>query len=57
MTQDNISEIKEYQKVGPFLETYSARTKIKEISEICQDGGISSTCLHFLLETNKIDLL
>ena len=29
---------------------------IKEISEICQDGGISSTCIHHLLEKNKIDL-
>ncbi|MFW9824941.1 MAG: Coenzyme F420 hydrogenase/dehydrogenase, beta subunit C-terminal domain [Candidatus Thorarchaeota archaeon] len=56
MTQDNASEIKEYQKVGPFLEAYSARTKIKEISEICQDGGISSTCLHYLLEKKKIDV-
>lgn len=55
MTQDNTSEIKEYQNVGPFLEAYSARTKIKEISEICQDGGVSSTCLHYLLEKNIID--
>ncbi|MFW9784640.1 MAG: Coenzyme F420 hydrogenase/dehydrogenase, beta subunit C-terminal domain [Candidatus Heimdallarchaeota archaeon] len=56
MTQDNASKIKEYQKVGPFLEAYSARTKVKEISEICQDGGISSTCLHYLLEKNQIDV-
>ena len=56
MTQENTSEIKEYQNVGPFLEAYSARTKVKEISEICQDGGISSTCLHYLFDKNKIDL-
>jgi len=56
MTQEKTSEIKEYQNVGPFLEAYSARTKVKEISEICQDGGISSTCLHYLFDKNKIDL-
>ncbi|MFX0000498.1 MAG: Coenzyme F420 hydrogenase/dehydrogenase, beta subunit C-terminal domain [Candidatus Hermodarchaeota archaeon] len=56
MTQDKASEIKEYQNIGPFLEAYSARTKVKEISEICQDGGISSTCLHYLFDKNKIDL-
>ncbi|MHA2038500.1 MAG: Coenzyme F420 hydrogenase/dehydrogenase, beta subunit C-terminal domain [Promethearchaeota archaeon] len=55
MTQEGISEIKEYQKVGFFLEAYSARTKVNEISEICQDGGVSSTCLHYLLENNEID--
>ncbi len=56
MAQENASEIKDYGKVGHFIEAYSARTKIKEISEICQDGGISSTCIHFLLEKKKIDL-
>ncbi|MBA7513716.1 Ion-translocating oxidoreductase complex subunit B [subsurface metagenome] len=56
MTQEKTSEIKEYQKVGHFIEAYSARTKIKEISDICQDGGISSTCLHYLFEKNIIDL-
>ncbi|MFX0042906.1 MAG: Coenzyme F420 hydrogenase/dehydrogenase, beta subunit C-terminal domain [Candidatus Hodarchaeota archaeon] len=55
MTQEKTSEIKEYQNVGFFLEAYSARTKIKEISEVCQDGGISSTCLYYLLENNEID--
>ena len=56
MVQEDASEVKEYSKVGPFLEAYSARTKIKEISKICQDGGISSTCLHYLLDNNKIDI-
>lgn len=56
MAQEGTTEIKEYQKVGFFLEAYSARTKIKEISEICQDGGVSSTCLHYLLENNVIDV-
>ncbi|MFX0003426.1 MAG: Coenzyme F420 hydrogenase/dehydrogenase, beta subunit C-terminal domain [Promethearchaeota archaeon] len=56
MVQENDSEIKDYGKIGTFIEAYSARTKIKEISEVCQDGGISSTCIHYLLEKNKIDV-
>jgi coenzyme F420 hydrogenase subunit beta len=56
MAQENTSEIKEYSKVGYYIEAYSARTKLKEISDICQDGGISSTCIHYLLEQSKIDL-
>ncbi len=55
MAQENASEIKDYSKVGYFIDAYSARTKIKEISDICQDGGISSTCIYYLLEKNKID--
>jgi len=55
MAQDNGEEIKDYGKIGPYLEAYSAKTKIKEISEVCQDGGISSTCLYYLLEQGKID--
>ena len=56
MTLEQTSEIKEYEKIGHFIEAYSARTKIKEISEICQDGGVSSTCLHYLFDKKKIDL-
>ncbi|MFX1379638.1 MAG: Coenzyme F420 hydrogenase/dehydrogenase, beta subunit C-terminal domain [Promethearchaeota archaeon] len=56
MTQEHASEIKNYGKIGHYIEAYSARTKIKEISEICQDGGISSTCIQYLLEKNKINL-
>jgi len=55
MAQENTPEIKEYSNVGHFLEAYSARTKIKEISEICQDGGISSTCVLYLLDKKEID--
>lgn len=55
MTQEKASKIKDYEKIGHFLEAYSARTKIKEISKICQDGGISSTCLHYLFDKNEID--
>ncbi|MFX1257121.1 MAG: Coenzyme F420 hydrogenase/dehydrogenase, beta subunit C-terminal domain, partial [Promethearchaeota archaeon] len=55
MNQENISEINEYSKIGHFIEVYSARTKVKEISEVCQDGGISSTTLHYLFDKKKID--
>ncbi len=55
MTQENTSELKEYSNIGHYLEIYSARTKIDEISSQCQDGGMSSTCLHYLFEKNKID--
>jgi len=56
MTQDKSSEIKSYSKVGHYIEGYSARTKIKEISQVCQDGGITSTCLHYLFDAKIIDL-
>lgn len=56
MTQDNATEIKEYDNIGYFKEVYSARTKIKEIAEVCQDGGISSTALYYLFDKKKIDL-
>ena len=55
MYQDNASKIKEYSEIGHFIEIYSARTKVKEISEVCQDGGISSTCLYYLFDTQEID--
>ena len=56
MALEETSEIKEYENVGHYLEAYSAKTKIKEISENCQDGGISSTCLHYLFDKKKIDI-
>jgi len=55
MEQEKAVEIKEYSNIGFFIDAYSARTKIKEIAEICQDGGISSTILHYLFEKKEID--
>ncbi len=43
-------------KFGHFIEAYSARTKISAIKEICQDGGITTTCLYYLLDHDKIDI-
>jgi coenzyme F420 hydrogenase subunit beta len=56
MTQEGASEIKDYGKVGYFKEACVAQTKVKEISEVCQDGGISSTALHYLFKKGLIDL-
>lgn len=56
MVQDKSSEIKNYSQVGHYLEAYSARTKLKDISKVCQDGGITSTCLQYLFDSQFIDL-
>ena len=56
MVQEGALQIKNYSKVGQFLEAYSARTKIAEIAESCQDGGVTSTCLHYLFDANVIDM-
>lgn len=55
MTIENTSEIKSYSMIGYYSGIYSARTKVEEISKVCQDGGISSTCLYYLLEKDEID--
>jgi coenzyme F420 hydrogenase subunit beta len=55
MTLDNASELKEYSNIGHFIEAYCARTKVNAIAEVCQDGGISSTCIHYLFEKGLID--
>jgi coenzyme F420-reducing hydrogenase beta subunit len=55
MTQENSSEIKSASIIGHYIEAYSARTKIKSIAKVCQDGGITSTCLHYLFDTNQIE--
>ncbi|MFX0177027.1 MAG: Coenzyme F420 hydrogenase/dehydrogenase, beta subunit C-terminal domain [Candidatus Hodarchaeota archaeon] len=55
MSQDNATEIKEYSDIGVYINAYSARTKIKEIADVCQDGGVSSTILYYLFDENEID--
>ena len=55
MVQEGASNIPVPYKIGSYFEAYSARTKIKQIAEQCQDGGISSTCLYYLFEQNQID--
>lgn len=55
MYQDSEEKIKDYSNVGPFLEAHCARTKIEDIKNVCQDGGITSTILYYLLEKEIID--
>ena len=55
MTLENSTKIKNYSKIGYYSEIYSARTKIDDISKICQDGGISSTSLYYLFDKEEID--
>ncbi len=56
MVQDKATDIKEYNSFGPILEAHAARTKIQSITETCQDGGISSTCLYHLIKSKKVDI-
>ena len=56
MVQEGASQFKNYSKVGHYIEAYSARTKIDAIAKSCQDGGITSTCLHYLFDANMIDI-
>ena len=55
LKQSESKQIKDFGNIGPFMEAYCAQTKIDEIKEICQDGGISSSCLYYLFENNEID--
>lgn len=55
MYQDSEEKIKDYSNVGPFLEAHCARSKIEDIKNVCQDGGITSTILYYLLENKIID--
>ena len=47
---------REFNKFGPFIKAYSARTKIPQIKDKCQDGGIATTSLYYLLDKNKVDI-
>lgn len=53
--QENGSVIKNFGNIGFFLDAYAARTKVDEIREKCQDGGVTSTCLHYLFSNDLID--
>jgi coenzyme F420 hydrogenase subunit beta len=55
-TQSNHNQLIRYPTLGYVIKAYSAKTKIPELVEVCQDGGISSTCLYYLLENDLIDL-
>jgi coenzyme F420 hydrogenase subunit beta len=43
-------------KIGHYTEVYSARSKLSEIIEVAQDGGVTSTCLYYLFDEKLIDI-
>ncbi len=51
----NSNKFKNQSDIGEYLEAYSAKTKVDEISKICQDGGIASSILYYLFDTQQID--
>ena len=56
MIQMHTNEIEDYGQLGTYLEIFSAQTKIKDIKNVCQDGGITSSCLYYLFNSKQIDL-
>ena len=54
--QEGNDQIRQNPPLGHYLEAYSARSKIPEIKDSCQDGGISSTCLYYLFDQHLINL-
>ncbi len=55
LNQDNSIKSRKQSKIGSYIKAYSARTKVEEIAKVCQDGGITSTCLYYLFDKNEID--
>ena len=55
MTQMNCNEIGDYDQLGPYIDIFSARTKISDIKSVCQDGGITSSCLYYLFNSKQIN--
>lgn len=51
----NSNDLQKPSNIGQYLEAYTARTKVEEISKICQDGGIASTILYYLFDAKEID--
>jgi len=45
------------EKIGGYLNAYSGRTTIDQIQKVCQDGGIVTTLLEYLLKSNMVDAI
>ncbi len=56
MSQSSTDTFQNYSNVGYYLEIYSAKTKIPQIADVCQDGGVSSTCLYHLFDRGIINI-
>jgi len=55
MTQINSNKIEDHGQLGPYIDIFSARTKIADIKSVCQDGGITSSCLYYLFNSKQIN--
>ncbi len=56
MAQMNSNHLETHDLMGPYLDIFSARTKITEIKHVCQDGGVTSSCLYYLFKSHQINL-
>jgi coenzyme F420 hydrogenase subunit beta len=45
------------EKIGTYLNTYSGTTNIDQIKKSCQDGGIVTTLLEYLLKNKVVDAI
>ncbi len=50
-------KLKFSEKMGGYIETYTASTKVEEIKKVRQDGGIVTTLLQYLLENDLVDAI
>jgi coenzyme F420 hydrogenase subunit beta len=46
---------REDETLGIFLETYTARAKDPRVLDVCQDGGVTTAFLKYLLENGVVD--
>ncbi len=44
-------------KIGAYVETFTASTKIDDIKKVRQDGGVVTTLLQYLLENDLVDAI
>jgi len=56
MEQTQCNEVEYHGQFGPYIDIFSARTKISDIKSVCQDGGIASSCLYYLFNSQQITM-
>lgn len=50
-------DLKFSDKIGAYLDTFTASTTVDEIKKVRQDGGIVTTLLQYLLENDLVDAI
>ncbi len=45
------------KKIGAYINTYSGSTSTDEIKKVCQDGGVVTSLLEYLLNSKKVDAI